>query len=135
MKIQIAKAFRKNQRGAIRAAITVAAHHFPMPPRLDVVSLPRVLWDHDLTDEPVEGMAEPRKIWLSPALRDDALFFAASHEARHVSDYHTGKLEYDGKRAFWNGRKVDGRTAYAKLPYERVAFAYEARLGFKGKRG
>ena len=139
MRIEIAKGFRKNQRGIIRAALVVAAANFPMPPRVTVRRMPKFLWAHPETGLPqTDGLIwpdKPREMLIAPHLKDADLFFAVSHEARHVSDAYTGKLEARDGRNFWNGRKVDGRTAYHKLPYEKTAIAYEKRLGAPYTRG
>jgi len=134
MKMKISKGFRNNQRGTIRAALSVAACNFPMPPTVTVERIPRgFAVDPKTGQHTVDGFIwddNPRTIYLAPYLRDALLFFTVSHEARHVSDHYTGKIQIRETGDFYNGKRINYRLAYRNLPHEKPALAYERKLGY-----
>lgn len=122
MKIIFADRFTVRQKEVIRVALMVAAANFELPKTIRIFRLPA-----EYVSE-FDGDAGKGRIRIRASLHGASLFKTVSHEAVHVSQIHTGRLDSDPDHFYWNGKKVPARIRYENQPHEKEAFAYEKRL-------
>lgn len=116
---------------------TVAAKAMPVLRKLLSVS-PAVT----VRVAPIKAKAVNGRYWSGQKLIEldcrlpwDKALEVLCHEMVHAEQYHTGKLDHDGRNYRWNGSVNSNRgttyNAYREQPWEQEAFRRQAELATK----